>query len=68
MSAWREEVLAASDIVQDGDESVSDGEREARFDRFVELVSDVKGDEDDVVFHCSAHDDKRGKLRFRGTG
>jgi hypothetical protein len=50
VNAWREEVLAVSDVVQDGDESVPDSEREARFNRFVALVSDVEGNEDDAVF------------------
>jgi hypothetical protein len=45
IDAWRDEILAVSNIVQDDDESVSDEEAERRFNRFIELVDAVQGDE-----------------------
>jgi hypothetical protein len=50
IDAWRDEILAVSNIVQDDDESVSDEEAERRFNRFIELVDAVRGDEPDDAF------------------
>jgi len=50
IASWRDEILALSDIPQDDDESVPLREAERRFNRFVELVDRVKGDDPDTVF------------------
>ena len=42
---WALELLQAGEIVQDGDTSVSRDEAERRFNRYVELVAMVEGDE-----------------------
>lgn len=42
---WRAELLHVGDIVQDADESVSWEEREARFNRYVEMIEALTGTE-----------------------
>jgi hypothetical protein len=49
---WCAEVIDLGDLVQDSDDAVSDDERERRFNRYVELVDAVAGDEPDEVFRC----------------
>ncbi|WP_458248459.1 hypothetical protein [Streptomyces sp. MAI_2237] len=43
--AWRQELLATSDLVQDGDTSVSDDEAGRRYDRYIALADMVDGTE-----------------------
>ena len=50
VAQWRTEVLAASHIVQDEDETIPAEEAERRFLRFVELLGVVDGNEDEAVF------------------
>lgn len=52
VTRWCAEVLDLGDIVRDSDDSVSDDERERRFDRYVELVDAVTGEEPDEVYRC----------------
>jgi hypothetical protein len=52
VASWCAEVINLGDIVQDGDDSVSDEERERRFYRYVERVASVTGEEADGVFGC----------------
>ena len=42
---WRKELLQTGDIVQDGDTSVPQQEKEKRFNRYVEMVKAVSGQE-----------------------
>ena len=49
IDAWRSEILELSDLPQDHDPSRPD-DAEQRFNRFVELVGVVQGDEVDEVF------------------
>jgi len=42
---WRKELLFTGNIVQDGDESVSQSDREQRFNRYLEMIDAVCGDE-----------------------
>ena len=50
LNEWRSELLRTSDIVQDGDDSVSWEEREERFTRYVGLLEMVTGKEPQEVF------------------
>ena len=50
--SWCAEVIDLGDIVQDDDESLSDDERERRFNRYVELLDAVTGEEPDEAFGC----------------
>lgn len=43
--AWQSELTFTGNIVQDGDETVSDAERHARFMRYIELLDAVDGSE-----------------------
>jgi len=43
--AWKSELIFAGNIVQDGDDTVSDTERHARFMRYIELLDAVDGSE-----------------------
>lgn len=43
--AWRHELLATGDLVQEGDTSVSDEEAGRRYDRYVALADMVDGTE-----------------------
>jgi hypothetical protein len=52
VASWCAEVIDLGDIVQDSDDSVSDAERELRFDRYVELVDAMTGEEPDEAFRC----------------
>jgi hypothetical protein len=52
VAKWCAEVIDLGDIVQDSDDSISDDDREQRFNRYVELVDEVAGDEPDAVFRC----------------
>jgi hypothetical protein len=52
LTEWCSEVMATGDIVQDDDNSVPSEEAEHRFNRYVELVDEVTGDEPDQVFRC----------------
>ena len=42
---WRAELLHVGNIVQDEDDSVGWDEREARFNRYVEMLDALQGDE-----------------------
>jgi hypothetical protein len=42
---WRRELLHTGDIVQDGDKSVPQPERERRFNRYIEMLEAVSGQE-----------------------
>ena len=42
---WRRELLHTGDIVQDGDKSVPQSERERRFNRYIEMLEAVSGQE-----------------------
>lgn len=44
-NSWREELLFTGNIIQDDDESVSQLEKEKRFNRYIELVDSVTGTE-----------------------
>lgn len=48
-AGWHEDVLAAGVIVQDGDDTVPQDVAEQRFDAFIALLDQVRGDEDDEV-------------------
>jgi hypothetical protein len=52
LDEWRSELIRASDIVQDGDDSVSSEEREERFRRYVRLLDMVTGKEPQEVFQA----------------
>jgi hypothetical protein len=52
LTAWCEELLQNSNIVQDGDDSVAQAEVERSFNRFVELVDMTQGDEPPQVFQA----------------
>ena len=43
--AWRQELLATGDLVQDGDTSVSDDEAGRRYDRYIALADMADGTE-----------------------
>lgn len=49
VEAWREELLRVAVIVQDGDDSVGEDERVARFERFVAMLDALDGSESDRV-------------------
>ena len=49
-AGWRAAILDASDIVQDGDDTVAPEEAERRFNRFIALIDQVQGGEADEVF------------------
>ena len=42
---WRSELLHTGDIIQDGDKSVSQPESEQRFNRYIEMLDAVSGQE-----------------------
>lgn len=42
---WKAELLFTGNIVQDGDESVSDGERQQRFMRYMDMLEAIDGRE-----------------------
>ncbi|WP_296281273.1 hypothetical protein [Pseudoxanthomonas sp.] len=42
---WRAELLHVGNIVQDGDDSIGWSERQARFNRYVEMLDALKGSE-----------------------
>ena len=42
---WRAELLHVGNIVQDGDDSIEWGERQARYNRYVEMLDALKGSE-----------------------
>jgi hypothetical protein len=50
--AWRRELLATGDIVQDDDDRVDDDEAERRFYRYVELLDAVDGTEGPRAVHA----------------
>jgi hypothetical protein len=49
-AAWRQELIFTGAIVQDGDTSVDSIEAGRRCDRYLELLDDVEGSEDQNVF------------------
>ena len=50
--AWRRELLLTGDLVQDGDDSVSDDEAGRRYDRYVALADMVDGTEGPRTVHA----------------
>lgn len=48
--SWRTELLFTGNIIQDGDESIPLPEQERRFNRYVEIVDAVTGNEGVEVF------------------
>ncbi|MCX4489983.1 hypothetical protein OG890_39535 [Streptomyces anulatus] len=50
--AWRQELLATGDLVQDSDTSVSDDEARRRYDRYVALADMVDGTEGPRTVHA----------------
>jgi hypothetical protein len=48
--SWRKELLFTGNIVQDGDNSVPQADRDQRFNRYVELVDTIRGNEGVEVF------------------
>ena len=44
---WRQELLLAGEIIQDGDASVAASVAEAQFNRYVEMLDEIQGTEGD---------------------
>ncbi len=42
---WKAELLFTGNIVQDGDDSVSDGDRQQRFMRYMDMLEAIDGSE-----------------------
>ena len=50
--SWRKELIVSGAIIQDDDNSVSPERAEYRFNRYIELLEMVRGDEPEMVFHA----------------